>query len=109
LKIHQVPLQNTEEDKIFGGFASIRQAIYLAIGFFLAASWGVLLYSLQWPGGLFFFALIPVGVCVYLAYGRMERYDLNVDRYLVLRGISYFQVREYPYRQDPGQKPMMRK
>ncbi len=80
MRLFQVPYSITEEEKIFGGYLSLRQVVYLAISLVAAA---ILIFSvglLALPLRLFF-GLLLIGAGASLAFIRILH--IGLDRYLV--------------------------
>ncbi|MGB9866570.1 MAG: PrgI family mobile element protein [Bacillota bacterium] len=99
MRLYRTPILLDEEPKIFGGKATLRQAMYVLTGVVGAfAMHGALRpfsagVGLAGAGAILAFAAA-------LAFVRVPGLDMPLDRYLWALVLFYVRPREFPYRRD---------
>ncbi len=78
MQVYQVPYNFEHEEKIFGGYVSLRQAIYLiltiaSIGLFFLPFMNILVKIILF--------LTIVGICVIFAFLKID--GTNADKYFI--------------------------
>ena len=97
MRIYKVPYNFKHEEKIFGGYLSLRQAIYLIIGFL---AMGIFFIPFTDMFSKSFIFVIIATVCVLFAFLKLD--ETNADRYFIY--ILKFLVRQKQYILEEGKE-----
>ncbi|MGB9812479.1 MAG: PrgI family mobile element protein [Thermovenabulum sp.] len=93
MRVYKVPIILNEERKLFGGILSIRQLTYLLIGlfanYFIFKGFGVY--------GILPSLIITVFVLL-LTFYKISKYDINFDKYIVLKFKYLLKQKTYLYK-----------
>lgn len=99
MRLFPVPYSITEEEKLFGGYLSLRQVVYLAISLVAATimifSVGLLPLSLR-----LFFGLLLTGSGASFAFIKIS--NIRLDRYLVFAILYCIRQKKFYFMQDGG-------
>ncbi|MFD5853286.1 PrgI family mobile element protein [Cytobacillus pseudoceanisediminis] len=92
MRVEKVPIDMSSEQKEILGIVSKRQLAYLAIGGIILYSYIPFIYKLfsgfGWLTGALFslFSAAPtVGLVLYLAFAKVQKYNMNRDYYYYIR------------------------
>lgn len=96
MRIYKTPILTTEEQKIIGGKLSLRQFAYVLGGGLVSFSLAKTLYTFI---GFISIALCAAVFCIFLllAFYKVRRYEINLDRFFVLRLKYAFSQKRYRY------------
>jgi hypothetical protein len=92
MRLFPVPYSITEEEKIFGGYLSLRQVIYLAVSAMAAAAMLFCARIMPLPLRLFF-GLMLTGLGTSFAFIKIA--DTGLDRYLMSAAIFFSRQKRY--------------
>jgi hypothetical protein len=98
MRLFPVPYSITEEEKLFGGYLSLRQFVYLAVSLVATAIMifcGLLPLSLR-----LFFGLLFAGAGASLAFIKIS--NAGLDRYLMFAALYYTRQKKYYFTQKGG-------
>lgn len=92
MRIEKVPIDMSSEQKEILGLFSKRQLTYLAVGGLILYSYVPLIYrlfsGLGWIVGALFalMSAAPIfGLVIFLAFAKVEKYNMNRDFYYYIR------------------------
>lgn len=97
MQIYKVPYNFTHEEKIFGGYLSIRQAIYLILGASMIGIFFIPLINIFIKSMIF---LILATIFVLFAFLKID--ETNADKYFVY--VLNFFKRKKKYILEKGQE-----
>jgi glucan phosphoethanolaminetransferase (alkaline phosphatase superfamily) len=100
MRLFPVPHSITEEEKLFGGYLSLRQVVYLA--FFLVTA-TIIIFSVDLlPLSLrLFLGFLLTGAGASLAFIKIS--NTGLDRYLMFAALYYAHQKKYYFIQEPRQ------
>lgn len=93
MQVYKVPYNFQHEEKIFGGYASLRQGIYLLLALF---SLGILFIPKILIAIKVIITAVLIAVWCICAFLKIE--EINADKYLVNIIKFYFRNRVFVYR-----------
>lgn len=90
MRLYKIPFDIKHEEKVFGGYLSIRQALYLLLTILSA---GILLIPIQkWIRAVFlFFATI------FLSFAFIKVNETRLDRYVVNIVVYIFRKKKFKF------------
>lgn len=97
MQIYKVPFNFNHEEKIFGGYLSIRQAIYLIIVICLVSIFFIPLLDIFTKSMLFF-----IFATIFILFAFLKIDDTNTDKYFIY--ILKFLFREKKYILEKGKE-----
>lgn len=99
MRIYRTPILIDDEPKIFGGKASLRQALYVLAGLIAA----YLAYSVVKPlgkeTGIALAAFCILGAAA-MAFVKVPKYDMPLDQYLYRIARYKTSQHEFPYKRE---------
>jgi len=99
VRLFPVPYSITEEEKLFGGYLSLRQVVYLAVSLVAAA---ILIFCVSLlPLSLRLFSgLLLTGAGASLAFIKISH--IGLDRYLMFAVLFCIRQKRYCFMQEGG-------
>lgn len=96
MRVYKTPILTTEEQKIIGGKLSLRQFTYILGGGLVSFAVAKTLYGFIGSISIVLFAAL---FCVFLllAFYKIRRYEINLDRFLILQFKYAISQNEYRY------------
>jgi hypothetical protein len=96
MRLFPVPYSITEEEKLFGGYLSLRQVVYLAV-FIIAAA--MMIFCGLFPLALrLFLSLLLAGAGASLAFIKIS--NTGLDRYLVFAARYCVYQKQYCFKKQ---------
>ena len=97
MRIYKTPILTTGEQKIIGGKLSLRQFAYILFGGIVSFSLTKTLYELVGFASMVIFPVV-FGISLLLAFYKIRlQFEMNLDRYLLLRLKFAMSQKEYWY------------
>jgi len=99
LQLYRTPILLDDEPKIFGGKASLRQALYVLAGLIAACLAYNALKILSKETAVALAVCLLLGAAA-LAFFRVPGLDIPLDRYAYRFVFFYLSQREFPYKRE---------
>lgn len=90
MQIYNVPYNFNHEEKIFGGYLSIRQAIYLIVGVSSAS-----IFLVPYLAMFIKVILFLISTSIFISFAFLKVDETNADKYFIYILKYFFKKKEY--------------